>query len=122
MINKINTNLAFRNNSPGSTTEGIATSNQFSKKDWLQKHYDNQYIVNKKANNNILMINGLCAMASLITGFISEKYRKSSFFAAGAFALGTLVTYLFRPQKEKYDAQVQIELNKEATNAIDSSK
>lgn len=99
-------------------------NNQELKKDWLKKHYDDQYTRDKQVNNSAVGIMGITGLLCLLGHFImkEQKYKSELLFAGLGLGAGSLVSYIFKPQKEKYDSQVQIELNKEVVDENSGNK
>lgn len=124
MINQINNTIRFQNNSNSNYIKGKNADNQKFKEDWLKKRYNDQYLIDKKANNTSVKIWALGSLSLAAGSFLAKEQRGKNewLFSALLCTIASLGCYIFKPQKEKYDAQVQIELNKEVANANNSSK
>jgi len=126
MINKINTTISFKTNPNNNLvlTEMQNGNGQKIQKDFLQKHYNNLYVRDQKVNNSAVGIFSVVSLLCFIGSIVAKKqeYKSDLLFSSAGCALSAAVTYLFRPKKEKYDAQVQIDLNNEVADANISNK
>ncbi len=118
MINKVQT--------PPNITLNSSTNNKKNieriKRDLLQRKSNEKFQNDVKYNKvETYFFGGAGAIATIATMFM-EEHKKEMGFNAIVLWLLAATAFIFKPQKEKYDAQVEIDLKKEMENDNTSNK
>jgi len=91
------------------------------KKDFLQKHYNEQYKKDLK-NYNIGSVIGLIMGLTFLVEELVRKNKIGAIIAGITLAACTPLHFIFKPKKEKYDGKIQIELNNSTQNISEQVK
>jgi len=81
----------------------------------LQDKYEKQFQKDSSNSKTITLLTAMGSITSILMGLFEKKDirdKKVSFIGGALLGAGALVSYLCRPQKAKYDAQVDIDLKK----------
>jgi len=120
-ITKIKNNISYKASSVKSPAIENAQIVDNYKKDFLQKHYNEQYKKDLK-NYNIGSVVGLIIGLTFLVEELGRKNKIGAIVAGIALAACTPLHFIFKPKKEKYDDQLQIELNNSTQNVSAQNK
>lgn len=94
----------------------VINNSESSKHEELKKYYNDLFDKKMELNNKFMIIDLVLMAACLITAPFAGKYKITSLVVGATSAFTALITYLTRPNKEKYDDAFQKELDKDNNN------